>query len=191
MLTPKRARFAQEFLIDLCATRAARRAGYSASTANVQASRLMKNPEVRAAIRANMDARAQRLNVKADTVLSEIAEVALHRMTVGLGRRFAPHIRMQSKQKALDQLKRHLGPYGDKVLAACFEHFAERLKTAGTATRDVVDRDGRAKTAPLLQASYCDWLPPDDQSSPNVPPLLPSAPLSSGGFAATEYDPNT
>ena len=38
-LTPKQARFVDEYLIDLNATQAATRAGYSEKTAEVQASR--------------------------------------------------------------------------------------------------------------------------------------------------------
>lgn len=119
LLTPRRQRFCEEYLIDLCATRAARRAGYSKHTANVQGPRLMKNAEVRAAIKAGMDRRAKRINVRADDMLSEISPVALHRIVVGLGTSYAPNIRMQSKQKALDQLARHLGPYSEKARAAC------------------------------------------------------------------------
>ncbi len=42
-LTPKQARFVEEYLIDLNATQAAIRAGYSAKTAEVQGSRLLGN----------------------------------------------------------------------------------------------------------------------------------------------------
>ncbi len=40
-LTPKRARFVEEYLIDLNATQAAIRAGYSAKTANEQGAQLL------------------------------------------------------------------------------------------------------------------------------------------------------
>ncbi len=42
-LTPKQARFVEEYLIDLNATQGAIRAGYSAKTAEVQGSRLLGN----------------------------------------------------------------------------------------------------------------------------------------------------
>ena len=58
-LTPKQARFVEEYLIDLNATQAAIRAGYSTHTADVQGSRLLSNVKVAAAIQA------------AQTVLSE------------------------------------------------------------------------------------------------------------------------
>ena len=42
-MTPKQERFAQEYMIDLNATQAAIRAGYSAHTADVQGPRLLGN----------------------------------------------------------------------------------------------------------------------------------------------------
>lgn len=178
-MTARRERFTKEFLIDLCATRAAVRAGYSRRTANVQGPRLMKNPEVRAAIQAEMDERARRINVKADDVLSEISRVALHRIVVGLGRSYAPKIKMQSKQKALDQLKRHLGPYGDKVMAACFEHFVERVQ-ASTAETSVADVERPRQVAPSPASEHCDWLPPAGHA----------AQPSTSDQVITDYDPS-
>ena len=49
-LTPKQARFAQEYLIDLNATQAAIRAGYSKNGAGQTAHNLLKNTEIAAAI---------------------------------------------------------------------------------------------------------------------------------------------
>jgi hypothetical protein len=46
-LTPKQARFVQEYLIDLNATQAAIRVGYSKKTATEQASRLLTNVALR------------------------------------------------------------------------------------------------------------------------------------------------
>jgi phage terminase small subunit len=171
MLTPKRQRFAQEYLIDLCATRAAIRAGYSARSANVLGPRLMKNPEVRAAIQVNMDARTARLNIAADTVLGEVAIIALHRMTVGLGRSYAPRIKTQSKQRALDQLKRHVGPYAPDVQKACAEHFTARLQADARAAVQAAsienpsaavsdDYEDHPEEITLPPISFCDWLPP-------------------------------
>ena len=47
MLTPKQARFVEEYLIDLNGKQAAVRAGYAAKAAEVQASRLLRNAKVR------------------------------------------------------------------------------------------------------------------------------------------------
>ncbi len=50
-LTPKQARFVEEYLLDLNATQGAIRAGYSAKTAEVQGSRLLGNVKVREVLR--------------------------------------------------------------------------------------------------------------------------------------------
>ena len=73
--TPKQARFVAEYLIDLNATRAATRAGYSARTAYSAGQRLLKDVDVAAAIRKAMDKRAARTEITADRVLQEFAKI--------------------------------------------------------------------------------------------------------------------
>lgn len=75
-LPPQQARFVVEYLIDLNATQAAIRAGYSAKTAHSQGPRLLENVEVKAAIKAALDARAERTLADADTVLLELQKLA-------------------------------------------------------------------------------------------------------------------
>jgi phage terminase small subunit len=65
-----------EDLLDLNATRAAHRAGYSPKTAYSQGQRLLKNVEVKRAIQAAMDKRAHKLEITPDRVLKEIARLA-------------------------------------------------------------------------------------------------------------------
>ncbi len=73
-LTDKQQRFVAEYLIDLNATQAAIRAGYSAKTANEQGSRLLANVSVAAAIQAAIKKRAERTQVDADYVLRTIVD---------------------------------------------------------------------------------------------------------------------
>jgi phage terminase small subunit len=75
-LAPRQAQFVAQYLIDLNATRAAQRAGYSLKTAYSQGQRLLKNVEVQSAIQAAMDKRAEKLEITADRVLDEIAKLA-------------------------------------------------------------------------------------------------------------------
>jgi phage terminase small subunit len=75
-LTPKQAAFVAEYLIDLNATQAAIRAGYSAKTANEQGSRLLTNVSVRSAIEEAQNKRAERTEITQDRVLQEIARIA-------------------------------------------------------------------------------------------------------------------
>ena len=69
--------FVQEYLIDLNATQAAIRAGYSAKTAEQQGYQLLQKPSVQAAIAARQKEREQRTAVTADRVLLEAARLAL------------------------------------------------------------------------------------------------------------------
>ena len=67
-MTPKR-RFVDEYLVDLNATQAAIRAGYSARTANEQGARLLANASVAAAAESAQLARSERLQLTQDHVL--------------------------------------------------------------------------------------------------------------------------
>jgi phage terminase small subunit len=79
-LTPKQARFVEEYLIDLNATRAAIRAGYSARTAEQQGPRLLGNVGVAAAIREAQQARSKRTEITSDRVLTELARIGFANM---------------------------------------------------------------------------------------------------------------
>lgn len=76
VLTPKQARFVDEYLIDLNATQAAIRSGYSKKTAEKIGSENLKKPEIEAAINAAKDQRSQRTKIDADWVLNRLAEEA-------------------------------------------------------------------------------------------------------------------
>lgn len=67
--------FVQEYLVDLNATQAARRAGYSEATARL-AYRFLKDPETARAIARAKAERAGRLDLEADTVVLELARIA-------------------------------------------------------------------------------------------------------------------
>lgn len=75
-LTPKQNKFCLEFLVDMNATQAAIRAGYSRRTANPQAARLLVNVSVQEHIRRLRDIQTQRVNITADYVLNSLKTVA-------------------------------------------------------------------------------------------------------------------
>lgn len=75
-LTPKQHRFVAEYLIDLNATQAAIRAGYSKHTARSQASDLLTVPDIQAAIKVASDERAARTETTADWVLQRLRDEA-------------------------------------------------------------------------------------------------------------------
>ena len=75
-LTPRQAQFVQEYLIDLNATQAAIRAGYSVKTANEQAARLLANVSIQTAIQTAIKARTERTQITQDWVIHRLALLA-------------------------------------------------------------------------------------------------------------------
>lgn len=144
-LTDKQAQFVQEYLIDLNATQAAVRAGYSVKTADVQGSRMLGNVKVQQAIGKAMADRARRTGVNQDRVVLELAKLAFVKMTdivnangeiradakdddlacveyikhkhstSEFGDSDESEIKIASKLKALELLGKHLGMWSDKV----------------------------------------------------------------------------
>ncbi len=75
-LSPKQLRLVDEYLVDLNATQAAIRAGYSPKSANEQACKLLAKPSIAALVAAKQAARAQRTEITADVVLGELLRLA-------------------------------------------------------------------------------------------------------------------
>ncbi len=78
-LSKKQELFCIEHLVDLNATQAYKRAGYSVKSDNaaaVEASKLLRNPKIDSRIKELMDARSQRTEITADFVLKELYAIA-------------------------------------------------------------------------------------------------------------------
>ncbi|OMF98190.1 terminase small subunit [Paenibacillus sp. FSL R7-0337] len=75
-LTARHKLFVKEYLVDLNAKQAAIRAGYSAKTAEQQASRLLSNVKVQEAIRAAQDKRAAKVEITAEMVMQRWWDIA-------------------------------------------------------------------------------------------------------------------
>lgn len=75
-LTLKQKRFVAEYLLDLNATAAAKRAGYSEKTACEQAARLLANVKVQTAVQEAEQARQERTEITQDMVLREMSKLA-------------------------------------------------------------------------------------------------------------------
>lgn len=144
-LNEKQQQFVDEYLIDLNGTQAAIRAGYSAKTADVQASRLLGNVKVQQAISERMAQRSKRTGVNQDRVVLELAKMALVKMTdivdrqgrikdsatdddlaciesvkykeseSDTGSSVEREVKIASKIKALELLGKHLGMWNDKL----------------------------------------------------------------------------
>ena len=95
-LTPKQNRFVDEYLIDLNATQAAIRAGYSAKTAHSCGPRLLANAGVAAAIALAKQARAEATKIDSEWVL---------RQAVALYQRCMQEIKPALHPKTRRQLK--------------------------------------------------------------------------------------
>ena len=76
LLTHKQLAFVSQYLVDLNATQAAIRAGYSPKTADSYAIQLLRKSKVAAAIEENARERQQRTEITANMVVLELAKVA-------------------------------------------------------------------------------------------------------------------
>jgi phage terminase small subunit len=106
MLTRKRALFVDEYLVDLNATQAALRAGYSAHNANDTGYKLLHKPEVAEAIRRAVEARAERLQLSSEDVLRSIVDIRGKAVTGG---------KLTQALRANELLGRHLKLFTDRV----------------------------------------------------------------------------
>ena len=76
-LTNKQKLFVEEYLIDLNATQAAIRAGYSPDTAKDIGCENLAKPNIRAEIDKALAARSRRTGINQDRILMELARIAL------------------------------------------------------------------------------------------------------------------
>ncbi len=140
-LNPRQARFVDEYLVDLNATQAAIRAGYSAKGtrvqgARVQGTRLLANDNVAAAIAVRQGKRTERTELTADYVLAGI--LATVRECQG-----AEHRNPQAALKGLELLGRHLAMFTDKTIN---KHLVEEL-TDSEITDKLAEYDNRTSTS--------------------------------------------
>ena len=75
-LTARQQRFVEEYLVDLNATQAAIRAGYSEKAARFTGSENLTKPNIAEAIQKHLKKRSRRTEVTADKVIAEYALVA-------------------------------------------------------------------------------------------------------------------
>ena len=85
-LTPKQQLFVQEYLVDLNATQAAIRAGYSPVSTRVRGHRMITNDNIKKNIQEAMDQRSERTRIASDRVLEEMSRIAFANAADYLGR---------------------------------------------------------------------------------------------------------
>lgn len=106
-LTEKQKRFVEEYLVDLNATQAAIRAGYSINRASELGYQLLQKTTVSDAIQSAMKKRQNRTEITQDMVLKEIGKVAFH----DAGDCAESELKYSNKLKALELLGKHLGMF--------------------------------------------------------------------------------
>jgi phage terminase small subunit len=80
-MTKKQKIFVEEYLIDLNATQAAIRAGYSPATARIIAAENLAKPNISAAVEKALAERSKRTGINADRVVKELARIAFVKIT--------------------------------------------------------------------------------------------------------------
>ena len=156
-MTEKQKIFADEYLIDLNATRAYRVAYPSVKkdeTAAAAAARMLRNVKVAAYIQERMQERQKRTEITQDRVLQELAAIAFAKATdyaeiknecvrikdteeldeqqaraiAGIEEgKFGIKVKLNDKEKALELLGRHLGMFKDKLEVSGLEEEKKKL----------------------------------------------------------------
>lgn len=144
-LTKKQKLFVDEYLIDLNATQAAIRAGYSVNSARDIGCENLTKPNIQQAIAEKMAERSKRTGVNQDRVVLELAKIAFVKMTdivdsngkikdtatdddlsciesvkykhsdTDTGYSVEREVKISPKLKALELLGKHLGMWNDKI----------------------------------------------------------------------------
>lgn len=141
-MTKKQKRFVEEYLIDLNATQAAIRAGYSPHTAKDIGCENLAKPNIAAAISQAMAERSRRTGINQDRVLQELARIGFAKITDVVDPETAKilpdaseddlaciqsikikpnefgterEVKLYDKKSALVDLGKHLGLFKDKM----------------------------------------------------------------------------
>lgn len=137
-LTPKQQAFVREYLIDLNATQAAIRAGYSEKNAGRIAHELLNESQiVRNAVQAEMDKRAQRVGIDAQYVLDGIRRVTERCEQAEPVRDAEGNPTGEYRFEASAALK------GYELLGKHLKLFTDKIEVSGEATVLVKDFTGR------------------------------------------------
>lgn len=144
-MTKKQKRFVEEYLIDLNATQAAIRAGYSIESARDIGCENLTKPNIQQAIAERMAERSRRTGINQDRVVLELAKIAFVKLTdivtsegkiketatdddlsciesikykhsdTDTGYSVEREVKLSSKLKALELLGKHLGMWNNKI----------------------------------------------------------------------------
>ena len=167
-MTQKQKRFIEEYLIDLNATQAAIRAGYSPHTAKDIGCENLAKPNIAAAVSQAMAERSRRTGINQDRVLQELARIGFAKITDVVDPETAKirpdasdddlaciqsikikpsefgterEVKLYDKKSALVDLGKHLGLFKDKV----------ELKTRGQRARMQIQQQQKTAVSALRE----------------------------------------
>lgn len=131
-LTPKQQRFVDEYLIDLNATQAAIRAGYSEKTAKEIGSENLTKPNIAKAIQEAQSRLSNKAQVTVDMVVQGLLKEAQD---------YAEGSTQSARVSAWAHLGKHLGMFKDKI-----EHTGPNGGAIDLSLKVVFENDGEAST---------------------------------------------
>jgi phage terminase small subunit len=118
-LTDKQEMFCKEYLVDLNATQAAIRAGYSETSATEQGYENMIKPHIVERIQELMNKRSEKVGINAEDILNDILETRNtcknNMMLEGENGTYIDNTALNGRNKANELLGKHLKLFTDKV----------------------------------------------------------------------------
>lgn len=180
-LNDRQERFVDEYLVDLNATAAAKRAGYSEKTARSQGQRLLTNVDIQAAIQKRQARLRGKLEITQERVLEELAAIAFANGTDfatinrnGLVRlvptddlpedkkkavasikegQYGTEVKLHDKVKALELLGKHLGVF-DSGNGPGNEQENNIFEVIDQSTREEIDTDEIPEIEPPAKSGH-------------------------------------
>lgn len=180
-LNDRQERFVDEYLVDLNATAAAKRAGYSEKTARSQGQRLLTNVDIQAAIQKRQARLQGKLEITQERVLEELAAIAFANGTDfatinrnGLVRlvptddlpedkkkavasikegQYGTEVKLHDKVKALELLGKHLGVF-DSGNGPGNEQENNIFEVIDQSTREEIDTDEIPEIEPPAKSGH-------------------------------------
>ena len=136
-LTEKQKRFVAEYLVDLNATQAAIRSGYSEKTAEQMGYQLLQKTSVQKAVQIAIKDRQQRTEITQDKVLDELGKVAFSEAADYTD----STLKYSNKLRALELLGKHLGMFDGKGAKpeSCENNLLDALKETEEINTDDLD----------------------------------------------------
>lgn len=137
-LTAKQDMFVKEYLIDLNATQAAIRAGYSEKTAEVIGYENLRKPQIADAIEKAMQDRAEKVSITAENVLQSILDIR-----DCATRKIAITDKLGNSLGADAMVDFNAGLKANELLGKHLKLFTDKVEHTGTVTVETLTKEER------------------------------------------------